>query len=223
LKSGALVVTAAFAAISAFASMAYADGDSRFYNGRFDEQYDGHGHHDDHGQKRNDPGVQLGPRPFYLVEGMDEGRLKDRLMRCEDGPFYRSDFSIGHRGAARCSFPSHQGSARLAHAWRGHRRVRRDSPKTENWCRHDSVIAHHDQYRRHVFECPVHKAVDGTRFEPQCCTSDLHPAGIQDAHRQDGCEQSERTRLRISAAPRWRTDLYTGRGTCSATRKHSAE
>jgi glycerophosphoryl diester phosphodiesterase len=59
--------------------------------------------HDDDSGRNYDNGknnsVQLGPRPFYLVEGMDEGKLKDRLMQCKDGPFYRTDFSIGHRGS----------------------------------------------------------------------------------------------------------------------------
>src|SRR5688572_19888575 len=35
-----------------------------------------------------DAGVQLGPRPFFLVKGMDDGPLKSRLLRCENGPFH---------------------------------------------------------------------------------------------------------------------------------------
>ena len=58
-----------------------------------------------HGQK-DDDSIQLGPRPFYLVDGMDEGPLKHRLMQCKRGPFRRTDFSIGHRGAA-LQFPEH--------------------------------------------------------------------------------------------------------------------
>jgi glycerophosphoryl diester phosphodiesterase len=58
---------------------------------------------------RDHPGgasVQLGPRPFYLVDRMSPGPLKQRLQKCEKGPFRRSDFSIGHRGAA-LQFPEH--------------------------------------------------------------------------------------------------------------------
>ena len=51
-------------------------------------------------------GIQLGPRPFYLVDRMSPGPLKQRLQKCEKGPFRRSDFSIGHRGAA-LQFPEH--------------------------------------------------------------------------------------------------------------------
>ena len=79
-------------------------------------------------QEQNEA-VQLGPRPFYLVAGMDEGPLKDRLMQCKDGPFERTDFSIGHRGAA-LQFPEHtQSLIGCRAAGRGHRRVRRDLHK----------------------------------------------------------------------------------------------
>ena len=42
--------------------------------------------------------VQLGPRPFFLVDRMQDGELKERLAACQ-GPFERTSFSIGHRGA----------------------------------------------------------------------------------------------------------------------------
>ena len=58
---------------------------------------------DDHERRLN---VQLGPRPFYLVDRMTPGPLKERLQKCESGPFKQSDFSIGHRGAP-LQFPEH--------------------------------------------------------------------------------------------------------------------
>ena len=57
-------------------------------------------------QDRSDTGIQLGPRPYFLVNDMRDGPLKDRLRACANGPFRRSDFSIGHRGAA-LQFPEH--------------------------------------------------------------------------------------------------------------------
>src|SRR5688572_11073218 len=57
-------------------------------------------------QERHDASIQLGPRPFFLVNDMHEGPLKDRLRACANGPLRRSDFSIGHRGAA-LQFPEH--------------------------------------------------------------------------------------------------------------------
>lgn len=52
--------------------------------------------------------VQLGPRPFFLVEDMAPGPLKSQLQACAaDRDTYRkSDFSIGHRGAP-LQFPEH--------------------------------------------------------------------------------------------------------------------
>ena len=50
--------------------------------------------------------VQLGPRPFFLVNDMTDSRLKRQLQSCAQGPFERTDFSIGHRGAC-LQFPEH--------------------------------------------------------------------------------------------------------------------
>ena len=83
-----IALAAAFTLIATAASPAYAGAD-----------------HDDRHHKVNQ-GIQLGPRPFYLVDGMDEGPLKNRLSQCKNGPFSRTDFSIGHRGAAQ-QFPEH--------------------------------------------------------------------------------------------------------------------
>src|SRR5712692_297118 len=49
--------------------------------------------------------AQIGPRPFYLVDKMKDGPLKTQLSKCT-GPFRKTDFSIGHRGAA-LQFPEH--------------------------------------------------------------------------------------------------------------------
>ena len=46
----------------------------------------------------SDPSVQLGPRPFYLVEKMSASPLKSALQQCGDDSFKPSTFSIGHRG-----------------------------------------------------------------------------------------------------------------------------
>jgi hypothetical protein len=54
-----------------------------------------------HGQKGRGKSVQLGQRPFYLVEDMDASQLKTELEHCSEGPFKKTDFSIGHRGAAK--------------------------------------------------------------------------------------------------------------------------
>jgi hypothetical protein len=59
--------------------------------------------------------AQLGPRPFYLVQGMDETKLKDRLMS-ENGsfiePLFRSVIV-----ARLFSFRAYQGGYEAEHAW----------------------------------------------------------------------------------------------------------
>jgi glycerophosphoryl diester phosphodiesterase len=63
-----------------------------------DRGWGGHGH--------DRASVQLGPRPFFLIDEMADGQLKRKLQQCTGGPFRPSDFSIGHRGAA-LQFPEH--------------------------------------------------------------------------------------------------------------------
>jgi len=50
--------------------------------------------------------IQLGPRPFFLVQDMEDSKLKAELLSCFGDPVKRTDFSIGHRGAA-LQFPEH--------------------------------------------------------------------------------------------------------------------
>src|SRR5262245_20560366 len=50
--------------------------------------------------------VQVGPRPYFLVNDMDDGLLKRKLLSCFETPLQKTNFSIGHRGAA-LQFPEH--------------------------------------------------------------------------------------------------------------------
>lgn len=56
--------------------------------------------------KKNDILVQLGPRPYYLVDNMDNSTLKSKLESCKNEPKSTSSFSISHRGAP-LEFPEH--------------------------------------------------------------------------------------------------------------------
>jgi glycerophosphoryl diester phosphodiesterase len=82
--------------------------------------------------------IQLGPRPFFLVNDMQESRLKRELLSCSDGPFKKTDFSIGHRGAA-LQFPEHTVEAYQAGARMGAGIVECDVTFTKDLelvCRH---------------------------------------------------------------------------------------
>lgn len=40
--------------------------------------------------QNNDPDIQSGPRPLYLVDSMDDGTLKDALGQSATGPGYNT-------------------------------------------------------------------------------------------------------------------------------------
>jgi glycerophosphoryl diester phosphodiesterase len=142
---GMAAAAAVFALIPAVPPAAAADRDDRYVDGRYDDDgHHGRGYYDRHGQKKDDRGVQLGQRPFFLVDGMDDGRLKDRLMQCREGPFYRTDFSIGHRGAA-LQFPEHTKESYEAGARQGAGIVECDVTFTKDGelvCRHAECDLH---------------------------------------------------------------------------------
>lgn len=62
-----------------------------------------------HGHGRSSPvkRISLGPRPYWLVDNMDEGPLKRRLASCSEKEMKRSDWSISHRGGGTLQFPEH--------------------------------------------------------------------------------------------------------------------
>lgn len=162
--------------------------------------------------------VQLGPRPFYLVDGMDESTLKDKLMQCKQGPFYKSKFSIGHRGAA-MQFPEHTKESYTAAARMGAGIVECDVTFTKDGelvCRHAECDLH---TTTNIVATPLNAQCStpwsGQGSKPSCCASDLTLAefktlkGKMDASNPNAATAEE---FLGGTAP-WRTDLYTSRGT----------
>jgi glycerophosphoryl diester phosphodiesterase len=172
---------------------------------------------DDHGNaaSRN---IQLGPRPFYLVDGMDEGALKQKLSQCKAGPFHRTDFSIGHRGAA-LEFPEHSKEAYQAGARMGAGIVECDTTFTKDGelvCRHSECDLHTTTNivaTELNAKCSVPWSGPGS--SPKCCTSDLTLAEFKSlTAKMDGSNPAATTAEGfLEGTPSWRTDLYTGRGT----------
>jgi glycerophosphoryl diester phosphodiesterase len=103
-------------------------------------------HSDDGSSSRDGSGqaVQLGVRPYYLIEGMDDSRLKRRLQSCANGPFRKTDFSIAHRGAP-LQFPEHTRESYEAGARQGAGIVECDVTFTKDGelvCRHAECDLH---------------------------------------------------------------------------------
>lgn len=172
--------------------------------------------------------VQLGPRPFFLVEDMDPGQLKRKLERCSSGPFKRTDFSIGHRGAA-LQFPEHTLESYEAAAKMGAGIVECDVTFTQDKelvCRHSQCDLH---TTTNILETslaakcsePFQPAVfdeNGNLVTPataRCCTSDITLAefktlkGKMDAFNPRASNVADY----MKGTADWRTDLYATRGT----------
>lgn len=175
-----------------------------------------------------DQSVQLGPRPFFLVNDMDEGKLKKKLQKCSDGPFKRSDFSIGHRGAG-LQFPEHTKESYVAAARMGAGIVECDVTFTKD----KELVCRHSQCDLHTTtnilatpladKCtegftPAEFDADGNLIKPasaQCCTSDITLAEFKTLKgKMDSSNPAATTPEEyMNATPSWRTDLYTIPGT----------
>lgn len=203
-------LAAAFVALAACTSTAFADPDRG--------QRDGTDEPARHARSHGGEGVQLGPRPFYLVQGMDEGKLKDRLLQCENGPFYRTDFSIGHRGAA-LQFPEHTRESYEAGARMGAGIVECDVTFTKDGelvCRHAECDLH---TTTNIVATPLNAQCtvpwSGPGSAPKCCASDLTLADFKTLRgKMDAGNPTAATAEGyLGGTAAWRTDLYTGRGT----------
>ncbi|MDC8445143.1 MAG: glycerophosphodiester phosphodiesterase [Nitrosomonas sp.] len=189
------------------------------------------------GNKGRATNIQLGPRPFFLVQDMDQGPLKDKLESCEKGPFKRTDFSIGHRGAP-LQFPEHTLESYEAAARMGAGIVECDVTFTQDKelvCRHSQCDLH---TTTNILETPLAEKcsvpfqpavldADGNLITPaaaQCCTSDITLAefkslqGKMDAANPRAASVSEY----LKGTADWRTDLYATRGTLLTHRESIA-
>ncbi|MBT9568016.1 MAG: glycerophosphodiester phosphodiesterase [Thiobacillus sp.] len=169
--------------------------------------------------------VQLGPRPFFLVEDMQAGPLKRTLQQCADGPFRKRDFSIGHRGAA-MQFPEHTQESYEAAARMGAGIVECDVTFT----RDKELVCRHAQNDLHTTtnilatplaaKCtqPFTPAVlnaDGSLVSPasaECRTSDITLAEFKTLRgKMDASNPRARTVAEyLGGTANWRTDLYAG-------------
>lgn len=173
--------------------------------------------HADRGGRFSKDTVQLGPRPFYLVQGMDEGKLKDRLMQCENGPFYRTDFSIAHRGGA-LLFPEHSDTAYRGGARMGAGIVECDVTFTQD----GELVCRHSECDLHTTtnivatdlnkQCTVPWTGPGQNPAPKCCTSDLTLDEFKSLKAKMDASNPNATTPEgyLGGTASWRTDLYTG-------------
>jgi glycerophosphoryl diester phosphodiesterase len=165
--------------------------------------------------------VLLGPRPLYLVDDMDESDLQARLRRCAAGPFHRTDFSIGHRGAP-LQFPEHTAESYRAAARMGAGIVECDVTFTKDKelvCRHSQCDLHTTTNILAVPELaakcrqpfmPADPQL-GTPASAMCCASDITLAEFKRLEgKMDGSNPAATTVPEyLGGTERWRTDLYS--------------
>ncbi|HTF97270.1 MAG TPA: glycerophosphodiester phosphodiesterase family protein [Cellvibrio sp.] len=171
-----------------------------------------------------DANIQLGPRPFYLVNDMDESSLKKKLQSCANGPFKKTNFSIGHRGAP-LQFPEHTKESYEAAAKMGAGILECDVTFTQDKqlvCRHSQCDLH---TTTNILATPLASKcsqpfspfdpVSGKAASATCCTSDITLAefktlqGKMDAFNPKATTPADY----LQGTANWRTDLYASKGT----------
>ena len=169
----------------------------------------------------DDQAVHLGPRPFYLLDSLNGGELKEALKACEKGPFFKSDFSIGHRGAP-LQFPEHTEQSYRAAARMGAGIMECDVTFTKD----RELVCRHSQ-------CDLHTTTDillkpdiaascsmpftpadpaaGKPAQAKCCTSDItleqfrQLTGKMDSSNKNAATVEDY----VGGLAKWRTDLYS--------------
>ncbi len=174
--------------------------------------------------------VQLGPRPYFLVQDMTDSPLKQELEQCTEGPFEKTPFSIGHRGAA-MQFPEHTRESYEAAARMGAGVIECDVTFTKD----KALVCRHSQCdlatTTNILAIPELAAKCSEPFTPaeidpktgevlkkasaKCCTSDITLEEFKQLQGKMDASNPDATTVEafMNATPSWRTDRYAGKGT----------
>ncbi|MEL0618979.1 glycerophosphodiester phosphodiesterase family protein [Psychrobacter proteolyticus] len=175
-----------------------------------------------------------GVRPFYLINDMDEGPLKEELQACRGQLPSKTDFSIAHRGAP-LQLPEHTYDSYVASAQMGAGILECDVAFTND----GELVCRHAQNDLHTTtnilttpiakQCTVPPILDATgkltnADSIECRTSDISAAqfktltGKMDAANKKATSISEY----MNATAPWRTDLYSQNGKVLTLKEHIA-
>jgi len=175
--------------------------------------------------------AELGPRPGYLVDRMEESPLKEKLRKCLGGRAVANDFSIAHRGAP-LMFPEHTQESYVAAARMGAGILECDVTFTadaELVCRHAQCDLH---ATTNILATPLASRcsepftpaeldpVTGELLKPasaRCCAGDLTLEEFKSpllCGRMDAANPRAATvEEYLRGGPAFRTDLYSTCGT----------
>lgn len=165
--------------------------------------------------------VTVGVRPYALIDRMEDGALKEKLLACAEGPFRRTLFSIGHRGA-QLQFPEHTVEANLAAARQGAGVLECDVTFTKD----KALVCRHAQNDLHTTTdilatplaatCakPFTPAAGGAKASAECRASDLTLAEFRTlTGKMDAADPAATTvEGYMDGTAGWRTDLYAAEG-----------
>ncbi|MDO6727382.1 glycerophosphodiester phosphodiesterase family protein [Cognatishimia sp. 1_MG-2023] len=166
--------------------------------------------------------VELGPRPYYLIDQMADGTLKSKLQSCQNMEFKQSEFSIGHRGAP-MMFPEHTVESNVAAARMGAGILECDVTFTKD----KKLVCRHAQNDLHTTtnilatdlaaNCTAgFTAANGdNKASAECRTSDITLAEFKSLNAKMDAANAKATSVAeyLDGTAGWRTDLYATNGT----------
>lgn len=162
--------------------------------------------------------VTVGPRPYYLIDRMADGALKDTLAACAETPMKRTLFSIGHRGAP-MQFPEHTVESNVAAARMGAGILECDVTFTKD----KELVCRHAQNDLHTTTnilasdlastcvTPFAPATGEESAKAECRTSEITLAEYRTlTGKMDAADKSATTvEGYLDGTAGWRTDLYS--------------
>jgi len=166
--------------------------------------------------------VELGPRPFYLIDQMADGPLKSKLQSCQDMAMKPSDFSIGHRGAP-MMFPEHTVESNRAAARMGAGILACDVTFTKD----KQLVCRHAQNDLHTTinilaselanTCVkgFTPAKNGEKAVAECRTSEITLSEYKTLNAKMDAANAQASTVEeyLDGTAGWRTDLYATKGT----------
>ncbi len=169
--------------------------------------------------------VDLGVRPSFLVNAMEESPLKEKLKKCVGQKMTPTDFSIGHRGAP-LFFPEHTKESYLAAIQMGAGILECDVAFTKDKalvCRHSQsdlhtttdILNHPELAKKCSIPFTPADPKTGKKAQVECRTSDITLAEFKSLKgKMDGFNPDATTPQEyMQGTPDWRTDLYASKGT----------
>ena len=176
--------------------------------------------------------VDYGPRPFYLIDRMAEGPLKEKLLSCSGQEARPSLFSIGHRGAP-MQFPEHTVESNRAAARMGAGVLECDVTFTRDL----ELVCRHAQNDLHTTtnilatelaeSCtvPFTPASGDSPAAAECRASEITLAEYRSlTPKMDAADKSATTvNAYLGGTANWRTDLYSSEAATLMTHAESIE